>query len=341
MACKGLDGHTMASLPRAVLLAALAPACAPARAPAPEGAPVPTATLACGDLRAVFRDNSESPGVLSGIDSLYNVREAEGFDAFDPDARGASAGLNYEHIICGRRDARNAFTPRRGPQSLVVLPGGRSVRLVRRREDDPWAVSSTMTYTLAGPHAVDFEFRCVPHDVEAFGPHGYALFFWADYMNDVAEVPIHFRGVRRPGEEETWIAGEGPPGHADWNQGGTYRSLPAAPLPYDADHNFRLNTWSYEWPRFTKPFYYGCAGRGMTLILMFDRMHSEADEIRFSVFKFKLKSAPRPAWDFQYVIHRVEEGSEYGFRGRLVWKRFVSPEDCEKEYEAWAREKRG
>jgi hypothetical protein len=32
----------------------------------------------------------------------------------------------------------------------------------------------------------------------------------------------------------------------------------------------------------------------------------------------------------------VESGEEYGFRGRLVWKQFVSAEDCLHEYEQWA-----
>ena len=47
-------------------------------------------------------------------------------------------------------------------------------------------------------------------------------------------------------------------------------------------------------------------------------------------------TTPRPAWDFQYVIHNVQEGKEYGFKARLVWKKFVSPEDCLKEYETWS-----
>ncbi len=46
--------------------------------------------------------------------------------------------------------------------------------------------------------------------------------------------------------------------------------------------------------------------------------------------------SPRPAWDFQYVIHKVEEKKEYGFKARLAWKKFASPEDCLKEYETWA-----
>ena len=119
--------------------------------------------------------------------------------------------------------------------------------------------------------------------------------------------------------------------------GGTYRHADAPPLEYDADHDFKLNVWSYDWPRYTKPFYFGKAAHDMAFILMFDRDHSPTDEIRFSIFKFKLNKYPRPAWDFQYVIHKVEAGKEYAFRGRLVWKRFVSPEDCLAEYESWRK----
>ena len=106
-------------------------------------------------------------------------------------------------------------------------------------------------------------------------------------------------------------------------------------MEYDADHNFKLNSWSYPWPRFTKPFYYGRAAKGMVFLLMFNKAHTEEDEIRFSLFKFKLPRFPRPAWDFQYVLRKLERGKEYGFKARLVWKKFVSPEDCLKEYETW------
>jgi hypothetical protein len=298
--------------------------------------PVRTAALERGALAVSFRDNSESPRVLSGIASLVNVRDAKDFNAFDPAGGGASAGLNFEHVISGHKDPSNAFTPRRGPYELRRLADGKSVRLVRRREDDPWAVSSALTFTLAEPHAIDVDFRCTPHDRARFGARGHASFFFANYMNDVADPALHFRGVEAEGRPETWVSADAPPGPADWNQGGTYRALEASPLEIDADHDFRLNSWSYDWPRFTEPFYFGKADRGMVLILMFDRARTPEDEIRFSLFKFKLPKQPRPAWDFQYVIRQVREGREYGFRARLVWKRFVSADDCRKEYQAWA-----
>lgn len=302
-----------------------------------EETPVETAVLKGGDLEVHLRDNAKSPDrLLSGLDSLFNTKDAPGFDAFDPDTPPSSAGMNFEHIISGHSGAHNKFSPRRGKFPLFVARDGKSATLVRKREDDPWSMSATQKFTLAPPNAIDMDFRCVPHDKAVFGQRGYAVLFFANYMNDVADVALHFRGVEQAGGPEKWIAGDAPEGHADWNQGGTYRSAEASDLAYDDGHTFNLNTWSYDYPRFTQPFYYGRAARDMTLALMFDKMYSPEDEIRFSLFKFKVKrNLKRPAWDFQYVIKRIEPGREYGFRARLVWKRFVSPEDCQREYETW------
>ncbi|MEX2172378.1 MAG: hypothetical protein WD851_23865 [Pirellulales bacterium] len=310
---------------------AAAPRHISAQTPAPH-----THSIAGGDLHVLFRDNSESPRVLSGLDSMFNTRSAPGFDAYDPDEAGASAGLNFEHIISGHKHENNAFTPRHGPFALTVLPDGRSVRLTRRSEDDSWNMSSTLTYTVTAPHYVDVDFRCTPHDARLFGDRGYAILFFANYMNDVEQLALNFRGIEGPQQPEKWIAADAPTGHPDWNQGGTYRSVEADDLPYDADHNFKLNSWSYDYPRFTQPFYYGRAAHGMVFMLMFDRILTNDDEIRFSLFKFKIPRAPRPAWDFQYVLRRIEAGRVYGFKARLVWKKFVSAEDCLREYEAWS-----
>ena len=262
-------------------------------------------------------------------------RDILNFDAFDPDSAGASAGLNFEHVICGHKSPNNAFAPRHGRYTLHVLPDGKSAMLVRRQEDDPWAMSSTLKYTLKRPRYIDVDFRCVPHDQALFGTRRYAILFFANYMNDVEKVAIHFRGIEGPGHPEKWIRADAPKGHRDWNQGGTYRSASASDLENDPDHNFKLNSWSYDYPRFTNPFYYGRSAKGMALTLMFHKTYTEDDEIRFSLFKFKLPRFPRPAWDFQYVIRNIQAGKEYGFKGRLVWKKFVSPEDCLEEYKTW------
>jgi len=303
---------------------------------AEEGKRVETLTIAEGDLKVVLRDNSQSPKVLSGLASLVNTKDAPGLDAFDPDGKGASAGLNFEHIISGHKNPNNSFTPRKGKFTLLAMPDGKSAMLRREKDDDPWAMSSTLRYTVIKPHYIDVDFLCIPHDKSLFGKRGYAILFFADYMNDVEDVALQFRGVEGAKQEEKWIKADAPKGHSDWNQGGTYRSVSADDLAYDTDHNFKLNSWSYDYPRFTQPFYYGKAAKGMVFILMFKKMFTEEDEIRFSLFKFKLPRAPRPAWDFQYVIRKMQQGKEYGFKARLVWKKFVSPEDCLKEYDTWA-----
>jgi len=305
-------------------------------AAAPTGAErADTVKISAGDLEVVIRGNAASPNVLSGLNSLVNVREAPGFNAFDPDARGASAGINFEHIISGHGNRPNRFAPRRGRYDLHRLPDGASAVLVRYREDCSWDVSSTLRYTVKAPHYVDVDFGATPRSRELFAPRDHAIFFFASYMNDVAEVPIRFRGVKGPGEEESWISADAPPGHADWKQGGTYRHVDAAPLEYDADHDFKLNSWSYDWPRYTQPFFHGRAARDMVYMILFDRAHSAEDEIRFSLFKFKLPEKQRPAWDFQYVVRGVKEDREYGFRARLVWKRWVSEDDCLAEHARW------
>lgn len=299
--------------------------------------PVQSGHIKRGALSVQFQDNSQSPQILSGIDSLFNTTNAAGFDAYDPDEPRASAGLNFEHIISGHQNPNNKFTPRHGPYTLRVLPDGKSVVLTRRAIDSPWKVASTLKYTVHDPHSIDFEFRCTPEDASLFGTHGYALFFFANYMNNVKDIALHFRGHESMDAKEDWISADAPKGHADWNGGGNYRAITASDLPYDDDVKFRLNTWSYDWPRISRPFYYGRSAQGMTLILMFDRLHSDRDQIRFSLYKFKLPKHPRPAWDFQYVVNQVESGEQFGFRGRLVWKKFVSPEDCLHTYERWAK----
>lgn len=289
-----------------------------------------------GDLRVLFKDNSESPLNLSGLQSLFNTSSAGDYDAFDPDTPRASAGINFEHIISGHDNQNNKFTPRKGRYLLYKLADSNSVVLVRDADNSPWQMASTMKYTVTEPHYIDFDFKCTPHNAELFGSRGYAVFFFANYMNDVAEVAINFRGIQELGAEESWISADAPKGHPHYDGGGTYRHVDAPPLQYDQDLKFNLNSWSYEWPQFTKPFYYGNAANDMAFILMFDTDYTERDEIRFSLFKFKLNKFPRPAWDFQYVIHKVEDGKEYGFKGRLIWKKFISSEDCLNEYLTWA-----
>ena len=303
------------------------------------GKRVKTAQIERGELSVLFQDNSESPKPkLSGVQSLFNVKHAPGYDAYDPNSPGSGAGLNFEHIISGHEGKYNAFTPRHGRYDLYERGDGHSVRLVRKAEDSPWKMASTMTYAVTEPYYIDMEFKCTPQDATSFGKRSHAIFFWADYMSQVKDVALHFRGIDQLGGKETWIRAEALKGeYPHWNGGGTYRHVDAEAIEYDKDLKFNLNSWSYEWPRFTKPFYFGLADNGMVFIIMFDRTSNPTDQVRFSLFKFKCRDEIRkPAWDFQYVINKVETGKAYGYRARVAWKKFVSPEDCLREYENWA-----
>src|ERR1043166_6772904 len=99
---------------------AACPSARPAESAA--GEPVQTLQIQRGDLSVLLRDNALSPGVLSGVDSLFNRKDAPEFDAFDPDGRDSSAGLNFEHIIGAHSTAASAFPPRRGRYDLPSLP---------------------------------------------------------------------------------------------------------------------------------------------------------------------------------------------------------------------------
>jgi hypothetical protein len=53
-------------------------------------------------------------------------------------------------------------------------------------------------------------------------------------------------------------------------------------------------------------------------------------------YKIKKDPAnPKPAADFQYVVHHPVSGQTYGFRARMLWKPWVSEGDCLTEYENW------
>ncbi len=49
-----------------------------------EGREVRETRIEKGEVAVVFRDNSESPRVLSGIDSLVNLKWAPDYDAYHP-----------------------------------------------------------------------------------------------------------------------------------------------------------------------------------------------------------------------------------------------------------------
>ncbi|MCU0961439.1 MAG: hypothetical protein MUF48_15190, partial [Pirellulaceae bacterium] len=102
----------LAILPGGALLSTNVSGCRIGQRPVDPG--IGTARVRGGALSVEFRDNAESPQLLSGVDRLFHVDHAPAFDAFDPNDPGSSAGLNFEHIISGHNDPANWFAPRHG-----------------------------------------------------------------------------------------------------------------------------------------------------------------------------------------------------------------------------------
>lgn len=275
--------------------------------------PADGAELQVGALTATFAGNGTG---LSGVQALYHEARPD-FDAFDPWTPGASAGLNFEHLTAGHRDGRNQFAPRAGRMALEVRSDGQAVRLTRAAGDSPWGVASTLTYEMAPPHYIDLRFRCTITDPAAFDPQGYALFFFASYMNVVEDIAIHFPG---PGDWESW----------PW--AGTLKAVDADELEVAPDHDWPLNSRAYDAPRIAEPYYYGRVWDGMVWAMLFDRLRTPDDEIRFGMWAFK--GAPFPAWDWGYVVHDVRSGV-CGFDARAIFKPWAGREDIVEEYEAW------
>ena len=282
------------------------------------GEPIEVVRLESGVLEYSVSDNSRSPQVLSGLESLSYGTGAERIEAF-------GAGLNLEHVFSGHRDLHNRFCARRHPYLLCREREGDSVFLVRLASQSPWSIEHVTRLTPAAPHSIDIDFRCRFLDASRFGSRAYAGFFWANYMRELHDGVLQFRGTEDEdgGREEKWIRAEPRVG---WDVG-TYQASGAGPLEFDLDHNMGLNLRAFSSPRFTRPFFFSRCADNMVLMLMFDRMAGASDEIRFSSFP--------PAVDFQYVVRDIKPGRRYGFRARLSWRPWVSREDCLQEWSSW------
>ena len=253
--------------------------------------------------------------------------------------RDDAVGLNFEHIMNGSAaDAEICmFTPRTD-SCLLLQHQPSAASIIHRAEDSNWAMDSEMHYTSPGGNCIDLEFKATPRSNRF--PLGYVAFMWASYMDKARDRKIYFYGEREG--RESWLS------FGDDTEGGfetgTIAHCGAPPLPYEKGAQ-TLNIIENAHKKFKLPFYYGLmAGDGdlatpghtMAYIMMFD----QAAPIRFAMWNFitDSKGAPdphSPAWDWQYVIQNPEVGRQYGYRARVIYKPFISPEDVEQEYRHW------
>jgi hypothetical protein len=280
------------------------------------------------------------------LDYVANAnRSGNGFNPLQHDQfrgeglfRDEMTGLYFEHIFNGtKKDHELAmFTPNKDRHYIKKLSDSSAI-MVHPVESSSWTIASEMKYTLRD-NGIDMEFKATP-SVDRF-PLGFCAFMWASYMNHTRERQIHFYGTN--GTQEGWISfGE------DAEKGfetGTVAHQNVPFLPYEVGAQ-TLNLIEDKNKRFIKPFYYGLVdGDGdfathddtMAYIMMFD----QTEPIRFALWNFirDFENNPNPhspAWDWQFVIRDPKPGQTYGYRARMLYKRFQSNEDVAAEYDLW------
>ena len=254
--------------------------------------------------------------------------------------RDEMVGLNFEHVFSGMADdkAISMFTPRKDV-CTISRESPASATLHWPAAESSWAMDCAMRYTVSTPNCVDMTFTATPTE-NRFGL-GYAAMMWASYMNHTRGRCIRFYG--KDGDREGWVVfGEDT---ADGFETGTIRYDGVEPLPYEEDAQ-TLNIIEHPAKTFLLPFYYGLVdGDGdpdttddtMAYVMMFD----QHEPIRFAMWNFNRNAAGdpdthSPAWDWQFVIRDPEPGRRYGYRARVLYTPFTTPDAIKQAYLDWA-----
>lgn len=293
----------------------------------------------------------ETPGFRGALhDNLANRdRQGSGFNPLVWKAflesnlfRDDAVGLNFEHIFNGAKDQRelSMFTPRKDPCRLKRLDENR-FEIHWPSEGSKWGMDARMVYDLSGEDRVDIVFECTP--TVALYPMGYAAMMWASYMNRAVDRRIHFWGTE--GDRTGWVAfGEGEGAEIEV---GTVAHAGVADLPFEEGAQ-TLNLIEHPSKKFLTPFYYGLLDGDHNLETEGDRvlylvLFDQTESIRFAMWNFFKDASGQPdthspAWDWQYVIRDPVVGERYGYRARLVVRRFEGEEQIWEEYRQWREE---
>jgi len=293
-----------------------------------------------GRLSALLVDNEGSAG--SGFSQL---RHAD----FPERSLFSWVGLNFEHVFNGvlADDYRSGSTPRNDPCHILVHSAS-SASLVWPAEGSSWGLACEMRFALSGANCVDIDFTITPTRPDIihhqFHPP-YVAMMWASYLELARDRSIHFYGT--DGKNKGWMA-LGQESCGAFEQG-AISCYGVPPLPWECNAN-AANLGQHFSKKFLSPFYYGLVdGDGdpataddtMVFIMMFD----QRQPIRFAMWNFfpgaDGKADPhRPAWDWQFIVRNPRVGKTYGYKARLVYKRFVSPQDVRHEYLHWLEEQK-
>jgi hypothetical protein len=187
-------------------------------------------------------------------------------------------------------------------------------------------VESWTRFKLVPPHYIDVIFRCIIHSNDFF-QQGFAGLFWASYINKPADKKIYFWGREKDQEVYQWIGAWSPSHGVESTHIGEndYYILHTVP---GFDMTLVNNYSNYQ---FNKLFYYG---RFNNMVFAYLFAKTDPQIIRFSQSPTG-GGGPNPAWDFQFIIPDYQVGQEYTFTARLIYKKFISPEDIRDEFDHW------
>lgn len=286
-------------------------------------------TFQVGDLTAVIGDNAADeesahrPG-YNGIWSLEHTRGDRPF--FVP----GIAGLNFEHIISGEEEADKEvfFEPRRAPMEFRRLSS--SAAELYQAPTPTFLLESWTRFDLVAPHFIDLHFRCRP--TQHVFPFGYLGLFWASYLNAPEDKSLYFRGgLPDSSGRRTWQQ-LCSPAH---NRDSTVRHRDDAFEMTFADGAPDALYKNFSPLRFDEPYYYGNF-EDFTVIYLFDRI----DGIRFTHSPSggggnTERETTNPAWDFQFLVPKLEVAETYEFRMRAVFRPRCNRQEIDREYRTW------
>jgi hypothetical protein len=191
-------------------------------------------------------------------------------------------------------------------------------------------VESWTDFNLVDPYYIDVEFRCRLRR-KTFHK-GYLGLFWASYINAPENKSIYFRGFYPERDEVCWLAmSTHYHGHCS-----TIIARDDEPsLPFEKPDFEGLLFLTFSPLRYTEPFFFG-RFNDMTLIFMFEK----EEGLRISHGSsgggfYRYDDYDNPAWDFQYIIGSPQTDTEYSYRWRLAYKRYLGRDDVAEEYHKW------
>ncbi len=285
-----------------------------------------TVSIQKGKLTAVFMDNTDLPPNhskgYSGIAELYHNNQDS--NVFVP----SYSGFNLEHIFNGESPVPK-FEPRLNP--VYLYQKNENEILLYQKSTPVSGAESLLEFKLVAPYYIDFTFHCVLHDKKYF-QHGYAGFFFANYINKPFDRNVYFQGIVDSQANQT----DGRLVAAYSEKHGFKSSHRAIKDNYDLyfapDFSVTLANHFSDY-RYTKSFFFGCF-QNMVLAYFFE----PSALIRFSQSPDG-GGTGNPAWDFYYTIPHPETGQEYTFKGRIVYKPFANAKEIDREYKKWNKNK--